>query len=599
MRVSRWKLKNFGLKKKALVIFLLFVILPTFGVGVLVQYRFNEILMDQFISNTKRNLDTVTSRLEEQMKMVEDIANYMILNPDMQAFLRPNSPLDFDQAEKHKRNIEDFLTFQLMNKNYIKSISINGFNGNNIEMGEPILGEELNWQTKAKNRKGRIIWSAGYPSYSSWSGNINLISLFRVLNSYNDITTPLGNLTIRLGESNITSLLESGIDKESGYLYVIGADGEKILQSNSSLKLNYKPDATMLQSLEAAGQKTMSHVINNEKMLTFYRSMENTNWKIIAMIPEKVVNEQFRSVKLIMGFILTAILLLCLVALLGFQYTIIRPILRLKIEANRVKLGDFSARVPIESNDEISELNRKFNEMVMTIQELIEHKFKLELRERESELKLLQNQMDPHFLYNTLDMIRWTARLEKAKQSSQLIEMFSKFFRLGLSNGTYQTTILQELEFVQAYLFLQQRRLGKDKLRYTLYTEATLSEEVILKAIIQPLVENFLKHGFDRKKPFNSITVRCYQVSDMIWIDVIDNGKGLSTAKIQSLLAMRQSSSTESGEARGGALSNIHERLSIFFGEEYGLEMLDTAGAGGWIRLRIPYSNFDRGDDRD
>lgn len=96
--------------------------------------------------------------------------------------------------------------------------------------------------------------------------------------------------------------------------------------------------------------------------------------------------------------------------------------------------------------------------MVFTIKQLIDHKYKLELRERESELKLMQNQMDPHFLYNTLDMIRWTARLENAAKSSQLIEMLSKFFRASVNNGSYQTTLRKELEFAQSYLYLQQRR---------------------------------------------------------------------------------------------------------------------------------------------
>jgi len=156
---------------------------------------------------------------------------------------------------------------------------------------------------------------------------------------------------------------------------------------------------------------------------------------------------------MIMLVILAAIMMLGLTALIGFHYTIIRPILRLKKETSKVTYGDFNARVPVKSNDEISELNRKFNEMVETIQQLIEHKYKLELRERESELKLLQNQMDPHFLYNTLDMIRWTARLEQASKSSQLIEMLSKFFRSSMSNGNYQTTLRKELEFAQSYLY--------------------------------------------------------------------------------------------------------------------------------------------------
>ncbi|MFB5677103.1 sensor histidine kinase [Paenibacillus terreus] len=582
------KRKSFGLTKKALIIFLLFIILPTLGVGVIVQYRFTLVLRDQFVQATKVSLDTVTNQLEEQIKMVGDIADYLILNPDMRDFLRINAPLSGDQLDNRKQNIEDFLTFQLMSKNYIKSITISGFNGNSIQMGEPVRGSEQFWLNKADLRKGGIVWSEGYPIYSDWSGNVRLISLFRVLNSYTDIQVPLGHLVIRMDESSVAGLLESGIVKENGSVFVIGPEGESILQTGSPLPDGFRPNAELMSRLKAGENGFVTYNLKHSSYLTFYHEMKNTGWTVVAMIPQSVLDKELRGVKWTMNLILCSILLLGLTALFGFHYTIIRPILRLKKETNRVKLGDFSARVPIESNDEISELNSQFNEMVVTINELIEHKYKLELREREAELKLLQNQMDPHFLYNTLDMIRWTARLEKAEQSSQLIEMLSKFFRSSLNSGSYVTTIRQELEFVRSYLYLQQRRLG-NRLVYTLYTEATVADAITLKATIQPLVENFLKHGLDRKKRANAVSVRCYEQEGEVWIDVRDNGRGLPPAQLEALnFSLRRASAGPGG--RTGAIHNIHDRLSIYFGEAYGLEVIRSDEEGAWIRLKIPFT---------
>ncbi|WP_274651239.1 cache domain-containing sensor histidine kinase [Paenibacillus humicola] len=584
----RWNYRGWrsvGLMQKALVIFLLFVILPTIGVGVLVQYWFNEVLRDQFIGSTKRGLDTVINQLEEETALVEDIADYLILSPDMRNFLRTSPPLGRNEAEIRKQNIAGFLTFQLMSKDYIKSISITGFNGSSIEMGEPFNGDESAWLHRADNRKGGIVWSAAYTLDSDWGGSERLISLFRVLNSYSETTKPLGRLVIRLDESSIENLLKSGVFKEKSFLYVLDENGETILQPEH-LPGGFRPDGKLLRKLRTEGGSASTLTIGKARYLTFYRTMEKTDWQIVAMVPESIVNEETRGLKVLTAVILASILALAVIALIRFHYTIIRPILRLKRETNRVKLGDFSARVPIESNDEIAELNRKFNDMVFTIQELVEHKYKLELRERESELKLLQNQMDPHFLYNTLDMIRWTARLEKASRSSQLIEMLSRFFRSSLNNGRYRTTILEELEWVRSYLYLQQRRLGS-KLSYSLFTDADVAGAITLKASIQPLVENFLKHGWDRSKPVNTIAVRCYAAEQgEIWIDVRDNGRGLSTADAESVRASLRRSS----DGIVGAMGNIHERLSIFFGEGYGLEVVQSSGDGAWIRLRIPHT---------
>ncbi|RXZ79198.1 sensor histidine kinase [Paenibacillaceae bacterium] len=588
MRTKFRLFQNFGLKQKALLIFLLLVIFPTLAVGIVVQFKYKAILHDQFVNSTIRNLDAVVNQLEEQTSMVEDIANYMIFNPNLSAYLHPDAAQYSDTTtDSLKESVEGLLIFHLFSKPYIHSISIDGFNGNHIAMGEPASGDESKWLGKAVPRKGGIVWSEGYTVDSGWSGQVKVVSMFRILRTYKNITAPLGSLVIRLDEASIVSLLENELYKESGNVFVIGPDGEDILQSEVTLPTHFDKNE-VLAKMTAQDVRFMNYKAGSERFLTFSRTMESTSWHIITAIPESVVNQQSLGVRLFMNVILVAILLLGATALIGFHYTIIRPILRLKNETTRVKLGDFSARVPISSNDEISDLNRKFNEMVLTIQELIDHKYKLEIRERESELKLLQSQMDPHFLYNTLDMIRWTARLEKAEKASQLIEVLSRFFRSGLNNGQYVTTLLQELQFVQSYLYLHQRRLGSNKLQYALYTEYNIGDAQIPKTTIQPLVENFLKYGLNTKASNNLITVRCFTVRDEIWIEVQDNGMGIAPHQLQLIQASLHGKPLH--DSRTGALHNIHERLSIFFGERYGLEIVSSSSNGTWVRLKIPYT---------
>lgn len=584
--------QRFGLKRKALVIFLLLVILPTLGVGVIVQIQFNQILSKQFQDTTIRNLDSVVSQLEEQTSTVEDIANYMILSPDLNEYLRPSPPLSNERSENLKRAIENMLTFHLFSKKYIRSFSIYGFNGHHIDMGEPVIADEGKWLGIASRRKGGIVWTDGYAVQSGWNGSFRVVSLVRTLNAFSQITRPQANLVIRLDEESIVRLLEKGLYKESGRIFVIGSDGQQVLGSEQAMPEGFDPN-DVLEAFANGNERFMRYTIENDTYMAFYRPMENTGWNILAMIPQSLVNQETADVRNVMAVILAAILLLGISALVGFQYTIIRPILRLKNEANRVRLGDFTARVPVESNDEISELNRKFNEMVLTIQELIEHKYKLELRERESELRLLQNQMDPHFLYNTLDMIRWTARLEKAGKTSQLIEMLSRFFRSALNKGHYVTTVRQELEFVQSYLYLQERRLGRT-FRYSIFVDHAIAEAPMLKTTIQPLVENFVKHGLNKNKEHNAISVKSYAVADEIWIDVQDNGRGIEPGQLAAIRSKLRSGHAD--DAKAGALSNIQERLSIYFGEGYGLEIVSSTPSGTLIRLKIPNRMKDGGE---
>ncbi|MBD2845791.1 sensor histidine kinase [Paenibacillus sp. IB182496] len=586
---SKFRLfQSFGLKRKALVIFLLLVIVPTLGVGVVVQYKYGQILHEQFVDSTIRNLDAVANQLEEQTSMIEDIANYLIFDPALNAYLGADTSDYNEQRQSWKETVEGFLTFHLMSKTYIRSLAIEGYNGGRIEIGEPVTSDETRWLEEAAARQGRVVWSEGYTARSAWNGEVRVVSLFRVLNEYRNVSNPRGNLTIRLDESSIIRLLENQLYQGLGKVYVLGPAGERVVTTSGELQEDLVPQDA-LASLNERRVRYQTYEAGGQSYMTFSRQMPNTGWTILTAIPESTVNAQSVNVRLIMGAVLLAILLLAVLALVGFHYTIIRPILRLKNETNRVKLGDFSARVPVESKDEISDLNRKFNEMVLTIQQLIDHKYKLEIRERESELKLLQSQMDPHFLYNTLDMIRWTARLEKAGRTSQLIETLSRFFRSALSNGQYTTTIRQELEFVEAYLYLQQRRLGS-RFRYALYTEHQIADAALLKTTIQPLVENFIKHGLNRKDKDNFIAVRCYKSGTAIHIDVEDNGQGIAPDQLERLRAALAQQDEPGG--RSGALRNIHERLSIYFGSGCGLQLVASEPGGGTlVRLTIPDSN--------
>lgn len=584
--------RNFGLKQIALLIFLLLVILPTLGVGILVQSSYTQILQKQYVQSTLRNLDAVVNQLEEQFSMVEDIADYLIYNADLNAYLQSDPEEYSERIDRLQESVEGLLIFHIFSKPYILSITIEGLNGRLIEMGEPVIGDERAWQLEAAEQRGKIVWSEGYTVNSGWKGNISVVSLFRVLNLYKDVTTPLGNLTIRLDEQSIVDLLENEQYREEGFVFVVGPDGEHVLQSEKALTSQLDPNH-ILETMNSKGVRDMSYKADGSSYYTFSRVMEGTNWTVVTAIPKSVIDQQLVGVRWLMTTVLIVILLLLITALAGFQYMIISPILRLKNETTRVMMGDFNARVPVNSNNEISDLNRKFNAMVDTIQELIDHKYKMEIRERESELKLLQSQVDPHFLYNTLDTIRWTARLENADKASHLIEMLSRFFRSSMNNGQYVTSMQQEMEFVQSYLTLHQVRLGT-RLHYALFMEYSLADLKMPKTVIQPLVENFLIHGFNTKSNNNWIKVNAYHNGDEVWIDVRDNGKGIEAqrmAQIQASLKGRQQRSDKIG-----ALQNINERLTIFYGPGAGLELMSSQEKGTFVRIKIPYLNSNGGE---
>jgi two-component system sensor histidine kinase YesM len=200
----------------------------------------------------------------------------------------------------------------------------------------------------------------------------------------------------------------------------------------------------------------------------------------------------------------------------------------------------------------------------------------MEISNRESELKLLQSQINPHFLYNTLDMIRWTARLEHAMETSKLIEQLSKMFRISLNRGNHWISLKDELTYSQIYLELQKGRLG-NHLTFTFYCDHEVLNAKVLKQIIQPLIENSIHHGFENFRTSRHIYIRCFREASQVIIDVIDNGKGFQSQDFQAYIR------------NGYALSNIQDRLYLAFRDEAQISIIPKDSPGAWVRVMIPY----------
>lgn len=547
------------------------------------------------MESAQRNLDAVEKNISEKIETIHSISDYMIYSKDFRSFLTtPENEKSLHMLRDYQESIEGFATFQLMSKNYIKSITLEGFNGNRIDLGEPIVGSEQKWIERASEANGSVVWSDSYPIVSEWKGPKYVMSMYRVIYDLDKPTQPIGRVTIRLDESEMAGLLDNGIVGSGAQASIVRNDGTLMLGADRYAIGTRLADQELYGRLNTKEQ-SFRYTKDGEKMVGFIRPVEQSNWRIVASIEDSNIVQNMSKFRRSVEWMLILLCVFGLLGFIGFQATIIRPILELKRQTNRLQIGDFTAEVNIRTKDEIGLLGTQFNRMVHTIRDLIDHKYKLQIRQRESELQMLHSQMDPHFLYNTLDMIRWTARLESAMQTSGLIELLSRFFRLGITRDKPWTSLKEEMEYTQAYVLLLQERSGP-RLRISLSMEHGLEDAVVLKHIVQPLVENSVRHGMEDGRD-GTITVRGYTYDQELRIDVLDDGVGFSAERLQvlrSLLSRREEEKPGDEALSGHALFNIHERLSIVFGDGSGVELMETDGDGASIRLRMPLITSDK-----
>jgi len=559
-----------SLSSKALIIIIVFITLPTVTIGSYMIFQFNEIFNSQAIDYTQRALRTIENNLNEKVQAVEDISTYMIFNEDFQQFMKlPDNPSNYKELKSLERGIMGYLTFHLTSKQYINSIMIEGINGKILSLGDPAYGEENVWLDKADSLKGKIVWSNAYTVNSYWDGSKKVISLFRQLNDNKRIEQKVGRVRIRLNEKSIASLIAQGLPERQGTVFLLSNNGTVYIHNDQALEGQIYPDDDFVQAVTNNGNISFNYEIDNNEYLVVTNQLGNTDLKLVALVNQKEVLKDLAGVRSSILNMVVIYIILGILALIAFNYFIIRPIIELTRETKKVAKGDFSARVKVRTDDEIGKLGKRFNKMVATIQNLIETKYQLQIKQRESELKALQNQIDPHFLYNTLDMIRWTARMENALETSRLIEVLSTLFRTSLSKGKSWIPLDKELLYVQSYLELQKKRLG-NKFIYSITYDHTIEKALILKQTLQPLVENSIVHGFADIDYQGIIRIRCYGQDNQLVIDVIDNGSGINNQ-----------------QKPGFGLSNVNERLTGYFGQQHQLLFQETK-QGTAIQILLP-----------
>ena len=287
------------------------------------------------------------------------------------------------------------------------------------------------------------------------------------------------------------------------------------------------------------------------------------------------------------------IVLLCVIGFSAVAAWIISesvyiPIKKLHDVTTTITEQDLQALVTSDNVDEITELGMSFNIMIGKIKELLDSKMKEQENLKKAELRALQAQINPHFLYNTLDTIIWMAESKKTEQVVEIVGALSNFFRISLSKGMDWITIGEEVERIRSYLIIQKMRY-RDILDFNIQVDNDVVENTILKLILQPLVENALYHGIKNKRQGGTINIRAKRKDeDEILIEVEDDGIGFTPEKLAQL---RTELADDSGDIKlenGFAIGNVNKRIRLYYGKSYGLSIKSEYTSGTRVTLVIP-----------
>lgn len=415
-----------------------------------------------------------------------------------------------------------------------------------------------------------------------------VITLTRAVELTRGVSTEQGILLIDITYGSLKQLLDSITMGNHGYLYMISSGGQLIYHPQMQLI-----DAGQLEeNIQAAvGYRDGNYRESYQGRIrdVTVKSVGYTGWKLVGVTPEQDSYLNTLKTKLFMVFLVGLFLLILMIINASISSRITVPIRELEKSVNALETGNLDAEVYQGGSYEIRHLGRSIGDMAKQIKVLMQDIVAEHESKRKSEFDTLQSQINPHFLYNTLDIIVWMIENEQKSEAVKVVTALARFFRISLSKGKSIITVRDELEHVRNYLMIQQMRF-KNKFTYTIDAAPEVLGLASLKLMLQPLVENAIYHGMEFKDGDGLIAVTAVQKEDGLWFTIQDNGLGMTEEQVESLLTEHAHVSSKRGSGIG--VKNVNERIRLYFGNEYGLSIESEPDEGTTIRIHLPAVDY-------
>ncbi|MEN8908297.1 MAG: sensor histidine kinase [Clostridiales bacterium] len=540
---------------------------------------------------TYQLIEQVHSNIETYINYMENISQMVQSNYDVIEYLSSG-----ELSKNEKETLENKITNQfksIMNtREDINSIMVFGYddkkflsNKHNVKLNPYINPQNQSWYKKAIKANGQAIVSSSHVQNIVKDQYDWVVSLSKELKS-NNTNNKLGIFLVDLNYSVINDICKEVKLGNKGYIFIVDNQGNIVYNPQQQLIYSNIKKEYIDKVISSRNSNFISYDDNNKKKIYTIKESSYVNWKIVGVTyaDELVTNQkEIRNYYLIGGIVILTITILLSIIL---SSKISRPIKVLEECMEKVKLGSFDVKATVTTPNEVGQLSNTFNIMTVKIKDLIKQNTKNQEAKRKSDLKVLQSQINPHFLYNTLDSIIWMAESGNSKEVVLMTSSLSKLFRLSISNGNEIITIENELEHIKNYLTIQKMRY-LDKLDFIIEVNAEILMCKILKIILQPLVENSIYHGIKNKTDKGIIKIIGKNYDDTILLKVIDNGVGMTEEEIENIfIKNKQSSNKNTGSGVG--VKNVNERIKLYFGNEYGLEYKSITDLGTTVYIYLP-----------
>lgn len=591
-RVKQWRQKVTSFLEKhikpqsiQMTIALSFTIVSVISMGILgisLYNRFVNKMEDMTTQSAEQLLNQTAINLESYLRNMRRISDAMYYSVIKDKDLATDS-LDEEMNLLYEANKDNLISIACYtNDGRLVAAAPVATEKNNLD----IVDQE--WFTEATGQMENVHFSTPHvqnlfddPSYRYYW----VVSLSQAVELTSGGNSTLGVLLVDMNYSSIEQLLtKANTDNASEYVYLMDGSGELIYHPKQ--KLIYT-DLFSENNLVAASYEDGSHKeeYDGEKRIVTAKTISYTGWKIVSVVPMSSFDMGISGMRMFVILLMSLSMLMIILLNQFVSANIAKPLKRLNDSVKDWEAGNMNPDIYVGGSLEVEHLGKTLRSTVAQIQELM-HDILVEQEEkRKSELDALQSQINPHFLYNTLDSIVWMIEGERYEDAVFMVTQLASLFRISLSRGKTIISMEDELKHARNYMNIQKIRY-KNKFTVEFQVEDAILSCCTVKLVIQPLLENAIYYGMESMDGDGEITVVGYRKGDDVYVEVRDNGLGMPDEMVDALL-------TENNRVRkhgsGVGLINVHNRIRLRFGEPYGLEIESCLDEGTTVRIHLPY----------
>ncbi|AEC02606.1 cache domain-containing sensor histidine kinase [Parasphaerochaeta coccoides] len=446
------------------------------------------------------------------------------------------------------------------------------------------IREQL-WFTRAVGTEGNYyftgphvqnLFTGQYPWVISYSQEITYVGT-------NGERSP-GILLIDMNFSAVRDITDRATLGRSGYVYLVDNEGGIVFHPRQQL-INA---GLLAEDTESVQDHVFGSFINSfagRKRLTVVDTVSYSRWRIVGIAFMDEITDQLTSLSLVMSILVVICVFVAVFIARLVSTSITRPIKKLERLMKQVEGGNMMVDTDVRGNLEVRALSRSFGHMISRIRKLMDDIVRVQEMKRKSEMDAMQAKINPHFLYNTLDSVVWLAEQGDTQSVIRMISALARLFRISISKGHDIITLGEELEHVGNYLFIQQMRYV-NKFEFTIDLPDDLKNKPTIKLIVQPIVENCIYHGIKYLQEMGRIDIRVFRrPPGALVIEIKDNGVGMIPEVFDRIMEPR---TTHSSSSNGIGVRNVSDRIKLYHGNDYGLEIQSEADIGTIVQLVIP-----------